>query len=202
MSRYRKEGRPFIWTSFAVGVIFGALGAPALAFLFFLLSLFFVFFFRDPERDIAFSPEFALSPADGKVMEARSDPDGTFVSIFMSVFDCHVNRSPYSGVVKRIYRSGSGFKAAFRKDSDTNVSNTIELETACGTVSVVQITGLLARRILCWVSEGQRVEAGERIGMIAFGSRVDLHLPGRWELFVRRGMKVKAGETIIGRRIP
>ena len=199
MNRIRPEGKPLIWGVFALGFICGCLGLYAPAALLFFASIFLTRFFRDPEREVVFSPEFVLSPADGKVMEAYSDDDKAFVSIFMSIFDCHVNRAPYTGVVKRIYRSGKGYKAAFRRDSSTNVSNTIEMETAIGDMKVVQITGLLARRIHCWVREGQRVEAGERIGMIAFGSRVDLYLPGKWELYVKKGSKVKAGETIIGR---
>ncbi len=201
MSRYRPEGRPFIWGSFFLGLVTGWLGWYALTTLFFAMALFFVGFFRDPERRIVFSPEFVLSPADGRIMRAEKTPKGAEVSIFMSVFDCHVNRSPHTGVVKRIWREGEGFKAAFFRGSDTNVKNIILLETVHGTMRIEQITGLLARRILCWVSEGDRVEAGQRIGMITFGSRVDLFLPGDWELFVKRGMRVKAGESIIGRRV-
>ncbi len=201
MNRYRPEGRPFIWGAFILGTVAGWAGYGFLSALFFLLSLFFVGFFRDPERKIVFSPEYVLAPADGKVMEVENLPEGVKISIFMSVFDCHVNRSPHTGVIKRIYRGGQGYKAAFSKGSDSNVYNAIEMETVHGLMKIVQITGLLARRILCWVREGERVEAGQRIGMIMLGSRVDLYLPGRWELFVKKGMKVKAGESLLGRRL-
>ncbi len=177
------------------------MGLYFLTTLFFSLSLFFVGFFRDPDRDVVFSPEFVLSPADGRVMEVEETPDGLKVSIFMSVFDCHVNRSPHTGVVERIWREGKGFRAAFLGSADTNVKNVILLRTVHGTMKIEQITGLIARRILCWVREGERVEAGQRIGMITFGSRVNLHLPGRWELFVSKGTKVRAGESVIGRRV-
>ena len=201
MSNFRPEGRPFVWGAFVLGFLTGWMGWYALSTLFFIVLLWLVVFFRDPDREIVFSPEYVLSPADGRVMVAEKGPDGVHVSIFMSIFDCHVNRAPHTGVIRRIYRGGKGYKAAFRGDSDTNVSNTIEIETVHGIMKVVQITGLIARRILCWVREGERVEAGDRIGMIMFGSRVDLYLPGEWELFVRKGMRVKAGESILGRRL-
>ncbi|BAT72056.1 phosphatidylserine decarboxylase [Thermosulfidibacter takaii ABI70S6] len=201
MSKFRPEGKPYIWGAFVLGVFTGWIGWYALSTLFFVILLWLLAFFRDPEREIVFSPEYVLSPADGKVMLVEEKPQGVHIAIFMSIFDCHVNRAPHTGVVKRIYPGGKGYKAAFMGSSDINVSNTIELETVHGLMKIVQITGLIARRILCWVKEGDRVEAGDRIGMIMFGSRVDLYLPGEWELFVRKGMKVKAGETILGRKL-
>ncbi len=199
--KFRPEGRKFIWGAFILGVIFGVLKFHFISLLFFIVALFFVLFFRDPERRIVFSPEFVLSPADGVVREIEEIEEGVKFSIFMSLFDCHVNRSPYTGVVLDIKREGKGFKAAFFKDSFHNVKNIILLDTACGTMEIAQITGLIARRIACWVNIGDKVEAGQRIGMIYFGSRVDLFVPGKWEIFVRKGMRVKAGVTLLGKKL-
>ncbi len=199
--RFRPEGRRFIWGAFAAGVFLGVLKLYFLSLLAFVLTLFFVAFFRDPERKIVFSPEFVLSPADGVVREVEETGEGVKFSIFMSVFDCHVNRAPYTGIVLDIKREGKGFKAAFSRDSLHNVKNVISFDTACGVMELAQITGLIARRIACWVDVGDRVEAGQRIGMIYFGSRVDLFVPGRWEPLVKKGTRVKAGETFLGKKL-
>ncbi len=197
----RPEGKKFIWGAFICGIVLGLLKLYLLSTCFFMLVLFFVMFFRDPERVVSFSPEFVLSPADGIIKDISWGENVVKISIFMSLFDCHINRSPHTGIVKDIVREGEGFKAAFLKASEGNVKNTIFLETVHGVMKITQITGLIARRIACWVRVGQKVLAGERIGMIYFGSRVDLELPGEWELYIKKGMRVKGGKTILGRKL-
>ncbi len=145
-------------------------------------------FFRDPERVIQSG---VVSPADGKIDYI----DGNRMEIFMRIFDCHVNRAPVNGVVKRIvYKRGLKVPAFIRKEGVER--NEIYIENRDGTFKIVQMAGFIARRIVCYVKEGDFVKKGERIGMITFGSRVVLEIP-RGYLFVRRvGEKVKAGETV------
>lgn len=201
IKKFRPEGDPFIWGSFILALFFGLVGLHFIAIVFLALTLFMVSFFRDPERKIVYDPTLILSPADGKVMEVKKTEDGWFVSIFMSLFDCHVNRAPVTGIVRSIEDHGRGYRPAFDRNAGSNVAKSTYIEAWFGTVRVTQITGVLARRIVLWIKEGDRVEAGDRIGMIMFGSRVDLYFPGDWEIFVRKGMKVRSGETIIGRII-
>lgn len=176
------------------------MGIAAILFSYYLtaaalicLTVFFVVFFRDPER----TPrgDGIISPADGVVMRADKK-----VTIFMNVHNVHVNRAPLSGVVKRIeYRKG-GYLPAFHKDSDRNERNNITMETEYGDVEVTQIAGILARRIVCYVNEGDMVERGQRIGVIRFGSRADVTIPDEFEVIVNPGDRVKAGESRIARR--
>ncbi len=147
-----------------------------------------IFFFRDPERKIG---EGVVSPADGRI----DFLEGNRLEIFMNLFDCHVNRSPVDGRISKIvYRRGRKIPAFLRRD---NVEmNEIHIENEYGTFKVIQIAGFLARRIVCFVKEGERVRKGDKIGMIVMGSRVVLEIPHGF-VFVRRvGEKVKAGETL------
>ncbi len=152
-----------------------------------LAVAFTLFFFRDPERSIE---RDVVSPADGKVdfvSEKR-------VEIFMSPFDCHVQRAPVSGIVRSVkFVPGKKLPAFIRGESEKSV---IEIESEDGTFKVEQIAGAFARRIRCWVKEGERVEKGQKIGMIAFGSRVALEVPEKYKIVRAVGEKVKAGETI------
>jgi phosphatidylserine decarboxylase len=148
-------------------------------------------FFRDPERFP--DGDGILSPADGRVM----DVSGRRVSIFMNLHDVHVQRAPLDGEVKMIeYKKGS-HTVAFRADGDRNESNTMHIGTAYGNMQVVQIAGLLARRIKCHVSEGDRIQRGQRIGKIRFGSRVDATIPDPFKITVKKGDKVLAGKSVI-----
>lgn len=164
-------------------------------------------FFRDPPRRIKAGPDEAVSPADGKVVaieDLESTPhfDGPCkrLSIFLSVFNVHVNRSPLAGTVTGVaYRPGL-FKVAMRADtSDINESNTIRMDTAWGPVTVRQISGIVARRIIWQCEEGDHLEAGEKFGMIRFGSRTELYLPPHTAFCVRLKQTVKAGSTIVAR---
>jgi phosphatidylserine decarboxylase len=176
------------------------------AFIFIILFLFSLFFFRDPERKVPDGENLVLAPADGKVILIKPfnnlefiGGDGTLVSVFMSIFDVHVNRVPISGVVKYFkYNPGKFFPAFKDKASQENEQTELELENEHGKVVLKQIAGIIARRIVCKLKPGDSVRAGERFGMIKFGSRLDLFLPEDIQIEVKLNQKVKAGETIIG----
>lgn len=172
------------------------------------LSAFTIYFFRDPERQSDAAEKTVLAPADGKVLGIQY-LDGTSnllgkpavkVSVFMSVFDVHVNRVPASGKVSKItYHPGRFFSANRDKASEQNEHNRIALETKDGErIVFVQIAGLVARRIACWIKEGDDVRAGQRFGLIRFGSRVDLYLPYQTRIIAVASQRVKAGKTILG----
>lgn len=169
-----------------------------------LAAVFSLYFFRDGKRVIPSTPDI-LSPGDGRVLEV-ADVDGEgygrgrVIRIFLSVLDGHVQRSPVAGkVIQTQYRPGSFLDARDPRAPFVNEANSIEIETARGRVMVRQIAGLIARRILCWVRPDDRIELGERIGLIRFGSQVDLYLPKDVEIVVKEGQRVRAGETIIAR---
>jgi phosphatidylserine decarboxylase len=203
-----REGFPFIGIGLAVTLLFLFLGLVSLTILAGSLTLFVLTFFRDPDRGAESQEKSLLSPADGRVLgawtlESGENPLGTRavkVSVFMSVFNVHVNRIPIRGRISRIaYRPGAFFAANLDKASDKNEQNAVFLDTPDGKrIVFVQIAGLIARRIACWVREGDEVQRGQRFGLIRFGSRVDLFLPEGTRVTVQAGRKVKAGTTIIG----
>jgi phosphatidylserine decarboxylase len=171
-----------------------------------LLTLaFFGYFFRDPERSIPADPAVVVAPADGKVVFVDSVREERYlnaaarrVAIFMNLFDVHVNRAPLAGTVAAAEHRDGCFKAAWRQDAcELNEQLTLVLEEGSRHILVVQIAGLLARRIVSYVQPGQRLEKGERLGMICFGSRVDLYLPRQAEVMVKVGDRVKAGNSIV-----
>lgn len=184
-----------------VALLLGAAGRGALPMglgaVLLLLAVFLLNFFRDPERPLA---EGLVSPADGVVQRIEEAEDGgRIVAIFMNVHDVHVNRAPCDGrVVRRAYHPGSHIPA-WQKDSDRNERMTWDLDTPHGPVRVVQIAGLLARRIVPYVDEGARVAKGDRIGIIRLGSRVDVHLPPGIAPAVRVGDRVSAGSTTLAK---
>ena len=157
--------------------------------------LFFIVFFRDPERKI---PEKGIvSPADGVVSIVDEKDGRKRVAVFMNVHNVHVNRAPISGKILSVKHVSGGYLPAYRKDSERNERMYIEMETDIGRVTVVQIAGVLVRRIVTYVKEGDEVEKGQRIGMIRFGSRVDTIMPAGVKVIVNEGDGVKAGETVI-----
>src|SRR5260370_4019648 len=161
------------------------------------------FFFRDPKRQVPTEKGIIVAPADGRVTlvkRAGSLDAESLVSIFLSPLDVHVNRSPIAGeIVDVAYKRGRFLMATNARARMLNEQNTLTIRSHELTVKCTQIAGILARRIVCWKRAGERVECGERFGMIKFGSRTDLTIPGSVELLVEEGMHVKAGVTIIGR---
>ncbi|MCU1313148.1 MAG: phosphatidylserine decarboxylase family protein [Acidobacteriaceae bacterium] len=167
-----------------------------------LLALFFLWFFRDPARTIPDSPGLVVSPADGKVTEVApirtQDGDRIRLSIFLSVFDVHVNRAPIEGVIRHIeYRKGEYLNALDPASAERNEQSVITMENNGCVITFKLIAGLLARRIVLFHQEGARLQRGERIGLIKFGSRCDLLLPGDAHVRVERGQHVKGGETVL-----
>ena len=167
-----------------------------------LLAAFFLWFFRDPTRKITTQPGAIVSPADGVVTEAEwvetTQGSKLRISIFLNVFDVHVNRSPIAGTVKWVeYREGGFMNAMTPESSLTNEQTLIQIEGDGYEVSLKQIAGLLARRIVCNVKAGERVERGQRIGMIKFGSRCDVLMPAEATLKVRTGERVKGGSSLL-----
>jgi phosphatidylserine decarboxylase len=167
-----------------------------------LLALFFLWFFRDPARTIPNSPGLVVSPADGKVTEVApirtQDGDRIRLSIFLSVFDVHVNRAPIEGVIRHIeYRKGEYLNALDPASAERNEQSVITMQGDGCIITFKLIAGLLARRIVLFHQEGARLARGQRIGLIKFGSRCDLLLPGDAHVRVERGQHVKGGETIL-----
>jgi phosphatidylserine decarboxylase len=207
MTPIRREGYPFIAAFLLAALLllwlWRPLGWPGLA-----MTGWCVYFFRDPKRITPVDEALVVSPADGKVAAvARSPPPAELglgsdprrrVSVFMNVFNCHVNRAPAAGRVTRIaYRPGKFLNAELDKASELNERNGIVIATPSGPIGVVQIAGLVARRIACFVDEGAELAAGERIGLIRFGSRLDVYLPEAATILVAEGQTAIAGETVI-----
>jgi phosphatidylserine decarboxylase len=202
------EGYPFI-AAFAVASLVLFWLWPPLGWLGAIATLWCIYFFRDPPRVTPVRNGFVVAPADGRVCQVvRLVPPRELelgerplsrVSIFMSVFDCHINRSPIAGRIERIvYRAGKFLSADLDKASEDNERNAFIIVTAAGQrVGVVQIAGLVARRIVCFAREGDSLVAGQRIGMIRFGSRVDVYLPEGTHVLVGEGQIATAGETVI-----
>jgi phosphatidylserine decarboxylase len=174
----------------------------------FFLTLFSLWFFRDPERKIPIEDDLVVSPADGKVIGIENIETNNYdknpcikVSIFMSVFNVHVNRIPFSGKVLEIrYFPGKFFNASLDKASEDNERNAVLIETKSGkTFWTVQIAGLIARRIIWTLKQGDEVSKGSRYGMIRFGSRLELYLPTDTEILVKKGQMVQAGSSVICR---
>jgi phosphatidylserine decarboxylase len=171
---------------------------------FFGLGLFVLYFFRDPDRRAPAEPHLLVSPADGRVVyagESRDPAGGVEVSIFLSLFDVHINRSPLSGVVARVAYSPGSFLPAYREQASfRNERNELVLKNGDFEVTVRQIAGVLARRVVCTKKPADRVEKGERIGLIQFGSRVDVIFPAGSRLRVSPGDRVRAGESVLAER--
>jgi phosphatidylserine decarboxylase len=186
----------------AGGLVVSWLTRPVWGLPLFLLALFCLWFFRDPEREIP-AGDVAVSPADGKVVAIRHDPAGlTRISIFLNIFDVHVNRSPIAGKITDVrYQPGKFLVASREEASSDNEMNTITVEGDATTVVFKQIAGLIARRVICWKKPGDAVKLGERVGYIKFGSRVDVLLGPEWEIAVAEGARVSGGASIIARRL-
>ena len=184
------------------GLLLGFFTRPWAAIPFAILAVFCLWFFRDPERTAPNGPGLAVSPADGKVVLIRPEPDGrTRKAIFLNVFDVHVNRSPIAGQVKSVkYQAGKFLVASEVAASVENEQYTLVVEGDGTSLEFSQIAGLIARRIVCDKKPGDAVKRGERIGLIKFGSRVDLLFGPEWTLAVKVGERVTAGETVIAKK--
>ena len=202
-----REGYPFVGTFALASLVLFFLWSP-LGWLGTILTAWCAYFFRDPPRVTPIGERLVIAPADGRIsqvtnvvppkeMELGERPLPR-VSIFMSVFDCHVNRSPVSGRIERIvYRAGTFINADLDKASEDNERNALVIASAGARIGVVQIAGLIARRIVSFVKPGDTIAAGERFGLIRFGSRVDVYLPEGITPLVAEGQIAIAGETVI-----
>ena len=205
-----REGWPLVLVPLGLAVVLFLVRWPWTAGVFLALALFTAFFFRDPDRRAPDDPRLVLSPADGKVVVAGPAPAGnplgegaTQVSVFLSIFDVHVNRSPVGGRISRVeYHEGEFLPAFQDKASLANEQNSVTIDVREGgpSVNFKQIAGLIARRIVFKKKVGDTVAAGERVGMIKFGSRVDVFLPRDVRLRVKKGDRVVAGVSALGER--
>ena len=202
-----KPGYYFIIASVFATLVFALTGIASAAIAGLVITIFICYFFRDPVRVVPVEEGAVVSPADGRVIIAGPVDENTFfegrsikISIFMSVFNVHVNRIPHGGRVSKIsYFPGKFFSANLDKASKENEHNAVFIETDTGKkICTVQIAGLIARRIICRLKEGEIVTKGDRFGIICFGSRLDVYLPADAKICVRVGNRVKAGETILG----
>jgi phosphatidylserine decarboxylase len=201
------EGYPFIVFSLVITIFIAFLGIGWLTILFVFITFFIIWFFRNPERSFQEEEKVLISPADGKIIKIENvEVNGTIsgrfkkISIFMNVFNVHVNRAPYSGKIEAInYHEGKFFSANLDKASLDNERNEVMIRAEDGRpIWTVQIAGLIARRIICWVNVGATINKGERFGLIRFGSRVDVYLPKDSRISVKLTDKVKAGQTVLG----
>jgi len=199
-----RDGYKFALPPLLIGVTALFLGWRTAAIFLLALGLFVVYFFRDPERVPPTEPDVVVSPADGRVMEVVKESwdgqAGQRISIFLAVWNVHVNRSPMAGRVTRVdYRPGRFYAAMRSRASLENEQNVIHLETPHGEIAFKQIAGWIARRVVCWKSPGDSLSLGERIGMIRFGSRMDVWLPEQAEIVARPGQHVAGGVSILAR---
>lgn len=202
-----EPGYPLIYAAAFATLIFALLEISALAILGLIATFFIIYFFRDPERYIPEMENAAVSPADGRVVQAEVVEENPFIDgtclkigIFMTIFNVHVNRVPCSGQVENsVYKPGKFLSASREAASTHNEQQAIILESEKGQkIGFVQIAGLIARRIICHIQPGDKVLRGARFGMVCFGSRLDIYLPADTSLNVAKGDKVKAGHSIIG----
>ncbi|MCU1238852.1 MAG: phosphatidylserine decarboxylase related protein [Candidatus Solibacter sp.] len=185
----------------AAALLVGWLANPWFASPLIILALFCLYFFRDPDRTVPSGP-VAVSPADGKVVAIKPEGGLNRLSIFLNVFDVHVNRTPIAGTVEKVvYKEGQFLVASREECSTDNEQNVVTVKGDGTTVIFKQIAGLIARRIVFTKQPGDRVALGERIGLIKFGSRMDVLFGPEWEITVRPGERVSAGSSIIARRL-
>jgi phosphatidylserine decarboxylase len=202
------EGYPFIIAAVGVSLLGFLLGWWSFGALAAACGIFFLAFFRDPERQIPPEKELVVAPADGRVVSvvktahaALVDGPATRVSIFMSPLDVHINRMPVAATVEDVRHMGGKFLAAYREHAaEQNEQNALRIEDSEGRkLGIVQVAGFLARRVVCKARRGDTYNKGERFGLIMFGSRTDLYLPADVEIVISEGQKVKGGESVVGR---
>ena len=195
-----KEGLPFVLVPALLALLFASFQMWILAALFAAVAGFMAFFFRDPARAAPDGAGLIVSAADGRVTRVDETPYGKVVSVFLSPLDVHINRSPITGEITRVdYVKGRKSPATSDNASFVNERNSLTIAGESATLVCTQIAGILARRIVCWKSKGDRLTVGERFGLIKFSSRTDLLMPSSVEVLVRVGDRVKGGETVIAR---
>jgi phosphatidylserine decarboxylase len=203
--RIARDGLPFIIIPALLTAVLFLFGFWIAGIFALVLTAFMAFFFRDPTREIPTDQSLVVSPADGRVTRVAEiepgNPDSLkLVSIFLSPFDVHINRSPITGTITDVrYARGKFLMATHADASEVNEQNVLTIRGERITVVCKQIAGILARRIVCWKKVGEQVKLGERFGLIKFGSRTDLILPATVDVLVSKGMRVKGGSSIIGR---
>ena len=195
-----KGSEPWIFTAVSVTALFAILSRAMnssplhhAASLGMALTFFMILFFRDPERKVEVSDTYMVSPADGTIIDIRDRR----ICIFMFLQNVHVNRAPISGKIREITYKKGGYIPAYRKDSERNERNEFIIHSKYGDVSVIQIAGTIVRRIVSYSRVNDIIEQGQRIGMIRFGSRVDVTIPSDFDIIVRKGDRVLAGKTVI-----
>lgn len=206
-----KEGYPFIGSAVFITLLLAIFRYQSLTIISLAISFFILYFFRDPERFTPAETDVVISPADGKIILVEKIFDDRFfqeyvqkISIFMNVFNVHVNRIPTNGSIEKIIYTPGTFYSADTARGGLRNENCASIITADAgrKLAVVQVAGLIARRIICWLEPQDKVKQGQRFGLIRFGSRVDLYIPGTVEITVSKGQVVRAGETILGRLLP
>ena len=203
-----REAYPFVIPALLASLIAGSLHffyesliLAALSVLAAVLTLFFAYFFRDPEREIPQGDGLIISAADGRVTKVEERDDSIYVSVFLSPLDVHINRSPIAGKITKVdHIKGKKGPATTDKSSIENERNSITIEGDGIKVICTQIAGLVARRIVCWKKEGDTLSAGQRFGLIKFSSRTDLVFPNTYSVAVKVGDRVRGGESIIAKR--
>src|SRR5579872_2573429 len=195
-----RDGIYYALALIAAGVLLSFFISPWYGLSLYILAAFCLYFFRDPDRAIP-DGSVVVSPADGKVVAIRKDPpETTRISIFLNIFDVHVNRSPIAGKISNVkYQRGHFLPANMERASTQNEQNTVTVEAGDTRVTFSQIAGLIARRIVFYKSAGDEVNIGERVGLIKFGSRVDVFLGPEWELAVQEGVRVSAGSSVLAK---
>ena len=195
-----KEGYPFVLIPAVAALLFGYFGLWIVAGLMASLAAFMAYFFRDPYRNIPQDADIIVSAADGRVTRVEENDKGKIVSVFLSPLDVHINRSPIAGVIEKAeYIKGKKTPATSNEASFTNERNSLTIKGEKVTVVCTQIAGIVARRIVCWSKAGDKLERGQKFGLIKFSSRTDLLMPQNVDVLVKIGDRVTGGETVIAR---
>jgi len=202
-----REGWPFVLFCIIISILLYFLAGYIGAVIGLVLAVFCVFFFRNPKREIPNGRGIVVAPADGQIMDITTMVEDRFiyantqrVRIFLSIFNVHVNRNPIAGKVEWVEKVAGEYLPAYRDEASyKNVRNYLGISTEWGRIMVVQITGLIARRLVCWVHPGDTMQTGDRFGLIRFGSCTEIYLPEKVNITVKPGQKVKGGETVIAR---